>query len=93
MKFIYLRPDGLTAGLAQAEELRTALRHFRESGKAIIAYTENPSNGSYFLASVADKVYVSSAHGASNYLLGISSQMYFLKDILDRLGVDRKSVV
>ena len=92
VKFIYLRPDGLSAGLAQAEELRTALRHFRESGKAIIAYTENPSNGSYFLASVADKVYVSSAHGASNYLLGISSQMYFLKDILDRLGVNMQLI-
>ncbi len=92
VKFIYLRPDGLSSGIAQLEEFRAALKNFRQSGKAIIAYTENPSNGSYYLASVADKVYVSSAHGSSNSLFGLSSQMYFLKDILDRLGVNMQLI-
>lgn len=92
VKFIYLRPDGLNGGIAEIEEIRKALADFRQSGKAIIAFTENPSNGSYYLASVADKVYVTGSKGGMNTVLGLSSQMYFLKDILDRLGVNMQLI-
>lgn len=88
VKFIYLLPDGLQGGLAQIEELRTALAKFRESGKAVIAYTENPSNGGYYLASVADKIYMTSHEGGMSMLTGISGRLIFLKDILDKLGVN-----
>ena len=87
IKFILLRPDGLNAGMAQLEELRTALKGFRQSGKAVVAYTENPGNGSYYLASVADKVFIGAQHGGSPQLIGLSSQMIFLKDLLDKVGV------
>lgn len=88
VKFIYLRPDGVSAGISQIEELRAALKNFRKSGKAIIAYTETISNGSYYLASVADKVYVSGSEGGMNMMMGLSSQMFFFKDLLDKLGVN-----
>lgn len=88
VKFIYLLPDGLQGGLAQIEELRTALVKFRESGKAVIAYTENPSNGGYYLASAADKIYMTSHEGGMSMLTGISGRLIFLKDILDKLGVN-----
>lgn len=92
IKFIYLRPDGVSGGIAEIEEFRRALAAFRMSGKAIVAYTENPSNASYYLASVADKIYVTGSKGGMNTLIGLSSQMYFLKDILDRLGVNMQLI-
>lgn len=88
VKYILLRPEGATAGLAHAEEFRRALAEFRRSGKPVIAWLESPSNGSYYLATVADKVYLSSYHGFSYQLIGLSSQMTFVKDILDKLGVN-----
>ena len=88
VKFIYMKPDGASAGIAQIEELRKALGNFRSSGKAVISYIENPSNAGYYLASVSDKIYMTSYDGGMNMFAGISSQMIFLKDILDRLGVN-----
>ena len=88
VKFIYMKPDGATGGIAQIEEFRTALKHFRNSGKAIVSYIENPSNASYYLASVSDKIYMTSYEGGMSMFNGLSSQMIFLKDILDRLGVN-----
>ena len=93
IKFIYMKPDGLNGQYAQTEELRKALKRFREtSGKAIVAYTESPSNGSYYLASVADKIYMTPHDGAINTFNGISSQLIFLKDILDKLGINMQLI-
>lgn len=93
VKFIYLKPDGLSGQYAQVEEFRKALAKFRAtSGKAIVAFTESPGNGSYYLASVADKIYMSPYEGGINSLSGISSQLIFLKDILDRLGINMQLI-
>ena len=88
VKFIYMKPDGAMGGIAQLEEFRKALKNFRNSGKAIVSYIENPDNASYYLASVSDKIYMTSYDGGMNMFGGLSSQMIFLKDILDRLGVN-----
>ena len=88
VKFIYLLPDMAMGGTAQIEEFRVALKNFRESGKAVIAYIENPTNAGYYLASVADKIYMTPYEGFMNTFHGVSSQMIFLKDILDKLGVN-----
>ncbi len=88
IKFIYMKPDGATGGIAQMEEFRKALVNFRNSGKAIVSYIENPTNASYYLASASDKIYMTSHEGGMNMLTGVSSQLIFLKDILDRLGVN-----
>ena len=87
VKYVLLRADGMMTGMAQLEEFRLALARFRESGKAVVAYTENPGNGSYYLSSVADKIFMGSQHGGTPQLLGLSSQLMFLKDILDKVGV------
>lgn len=92
VQYIFLRPEGLSAGQAQIEELRQALSDFRKSGKAVVSYVENPSTGSYYLASVADKVYMGKYSGGTNTFLGISSQLFFLKDILDKLGVNMQLI-
>ncbi len=88
IKYILLRADAASGGVSSLEELRAALAEFRKSGKAVVAYTENPGNGSYYLASVADKIYMTSYHGGSPQMVGLSSQMIFLKDLLDKLGVN-----
>ena len=88
VKYILLRPEGATAGMADLEELRNALVQFRSSGKAVVAYLENPGNGSYYLATAADKIYMSSVKGGNYQLIGASSQMMFVKDLLDKLGVN-----
>ena len=88
VKFIYLKPDGASGGTAQIEEFRKALKNFRQSGKAIVSYTESPGNASYYLASVSDKIFMTPHDGAMNNFNGLSSQMIFLKDILDKIGVN-----
>ena len=92
VKFLYMRPDGVSAGIADIEELRRAILKFRESGKAVISFIENPSNASYYLASAADKVYVTASKGGMNTVIGLSSQMFFLKDLLDKLGVNMQLI-
>ena len=88
IRYIYMKPDAASGGLAQIEEFRTALKNFRDSGKAIVSYIENPSNAGYYLASVSDKVYMTKYDGGMNMFNGLSSQLIFLKDALDRLGVN-----
>ncbi len=88
VKFIYMKPDAAMGGIAQIEEFRKALKNFRNSGKAIISYIENPTNAGYYLASVSDKIYMTSHDGGMNMFTGVSSQLIFLKDILDKIGVN-----
>lgn len=88
IQYILLRPDGVSGGMADIEELRRALTEFRKSGKAVVAYTEAPGNGSYYLATAADKIYMSSYKGGMYQLIGLSVRMTFLKDILDKVGVN-----
>ena len=88
IKFIYMVPDGVSAGNSDIFELRAALENFRKSGKAIVSKMDAPTNGSLFLASVSDKVYLSSYEGATTGFNGIGSQIIYYKDLLDRLGVN-----
>ena len=88
VKYVLLRPESAGMGMSDAEEFRRALSEFRRSGKPVIAWLESPANGSYYLSTVADKIYLSSYHGNSYQLIGISSNMMFIKDILDKLGVN-----
>ena len=90
IKFIYLTNCAYSSGLAYMEELRGALERFRASGKPVIAYGQNFSLGGYYLASVADKIY--SDEFASNNILGVSTTIFFLKDILDRFGVEMQLI-
>ena len=90
IKFIYITNCGYSCGMAYIEELRDALGRFRTSGKPVIAYGQNFSLGGYWLASAADRIY--SDEFASNNILGISTTIIFLKDILDRFGVEMQLI-
>ncbi len=90
IKFIYLNLNGLNTGMAQLEEIRGALEKFRESGKAVIAYADNYSQGAYYLATVADKIYIQKEGNA--ILLGLSVKMMFFKDLLDKLGIEMQLI-
>jgi protease-4 len=86
IKGIYLDLSVIPAGMATIEEIRNALLDFKESDKFIIAYSDNYMQTSYYLASAADKVYMNPA--GNLFLTGLSSQVMFFKDALDKLGVE-----
>ena len=88
VKLILLKTDNIASGLVNVGEVRRALAEFRKSGKAVVAYGEAYTSGSYYLASVADKIYTTSHHGGNNFMLGLGGRMIFLKDLLDKLGVN-----
>lgn len=93
VKFIYLRTDDNATGVSDLEELRGALEHFRAaSGKAVVTYMENPGAGTYYLASVSDKIYMPSYLGLTPQFTGVGTQMYFLGDLLKRLGVNMQLI-
>ena len=86
IKFIYINPNEMNIGVASLEEVRNALANFRKSGKAIISYADNFSQGGYYLASVSDKIYLNS--DGSGAIVGLGSTMMFFKDLLDKLGIE-----
>ena len=86
IKFIYMTPDQPVLSQCQSEEIRAALQRFRASGKAVVSYSNQMTDGGYYLASVADKVFMNSYGDA--VMTGKSSSMVFFKDALDRLGIN-----
>lgn len=86
IKFIYLNLNQMNIGMANLEEIRCALYRFRKSGKAIITYVDNFSQGAYYLASISDKIYMNS--DGSGSMVGVGSTMMFFKDLLDKLGIE-----
>ncbi|MCF0177988.1 MAG: signal peptide peptidase SppA, partial [Bacteroidales bacterium] len=85
IKYIYINTDKASLSISQCEDLRKALKKFRASGKAIVAYGSSFATGSYYIASVADKV-IMDVNG-SVQIFGISSNILFLKDLLDKVGL------
>jgi protease-4 len=85
IKGIYVEVDYLQAGLATLEEIRNSLIDFKKSGKFVIAYGEVLSEGAFYLASVADKIYVNPA-GELEFN-GLSAELLFFKGTLDKLGI------
>ncbi|MBP5635980.1 MAG: signal peptide peptidase SppA, partial [Bacteroidales bacterium] len=83
---IYMNTDHFSAGLAPMEEIREYLKRFSAAGKPVIAYGAGFSNASYYIASVADRVFLYPK--GSGTLNGLGSTQFFLKDALDTLGID-----
>jgi protease-4 len=90
IKGIFLDESYMMAGQATTEEVRNALIDFKKSGKFIIAYSEIYTQGFYYLASVADKVYVN-PKGIFEFR-GFSSEVTFLKGALDKLGIEAQVI-
>ncbi len=90
IKGIYLDASSLSAGFATIEEIRNALIDFKKSGKFILAYSEVYSQGAYYLATVADKVYLN-PEGIVDFR-GLSSESVFFKGALDKLGIEAQII-
>jgi len=90
IKGIFLDESYMESGEATTEEVRNALIDFKKSGKFIIAYAEVYTQGFYYLASVADKVYIN-PKGIFEFH-GFSSQITFFKGALDKLGIEAQII-
>lgn len=84
---IYINLTGAgTASAALLEEVRDYITAFKESGKFVVAYGEVYSQGGYYLASVADSIYLNPV-GEMEWR-GLAAQVMFYKGALDKLGIE-----
>jgi protease-4 len=86
IKGIFLDLSVLQIGTASVEEIRNALKDFKSSNKFIIAHADFYTHKSYYLASVADKVYLT-PEGVLQFT-GLSAQIIFFKSLLEKIGVE-----
>lgn len=86
IKGIYLEAPYIIAGIATVEELRQSLIEFKNSGKFIVAYGEMYSEGSYYLASAADKIYLH-PEGDLEWN-GLAANLTFFRGMLDKLRIE-----
>ncbi|HKR05267.1 MAG TPA: signal peptide peptidase SppA [Bacteroidia bacterium] len=85
IKGIYLDVSNIQGGLASIEEIRNALLRFKESKKFIIAYSEDYAQTTYYLCSVADKIYLN-PQGAIDFK-GFFTELAFFKGMLEKLEI------
>jgi protease-4 len=86
IKGIYIDLQSVPAGIATIEEIRNKLIEFKESKKFIVAYSEVYSQGAYYLASVADEVWLN-PEGLIEFK-GLGAQVMFFKGLLEKLEVE-----
>ena len=85
IKGIYLQLSSVQAGFANLQEIRNALVDFKKSGKFIYAYGESFSEGAYYLASVAHKIYLT-PEGLLEFN-GIGTQIFYFKHLFEKLEI------
>ncbi len=85
IKGIFIQANSLGAEMAHLEELRQSLADFKKTGKWIIAYGEEMSQGSYYLSSLADKIYLNPS-GELNWL-GLGGETQYVKHTLAKIGI------
>ena len=85
IKGIYLQTESPMSGWASLEEIRNALIDFKQSKKFVYAYAEGMTEKGYYLASVADKIYLNPAGDLE--WNGLNAELSFFKGTLDKLGI------
>lgn len=90
IKGIYLDEGYMLSGQATTEEIRNALIDFKKSGKFVLAYGEIYTQGAYYLASAADKIYIN-PKGIFEFR-GFHSQYTFFKGALEKLGIEAQVI-
>lgn len=86
IKGIFMELSAIPAGVATIEEIRNALLDFKESGKFIYTYAEQMTQGSYYLATASDKIYMNPVGNME--IKGLSSKVAFFKGTLQKIGVE-----
>lgn len=85
IKGIYIEAGVLQAGYATMQEIRNALLDFKKKGKWIVTYADTYSQGTYYIATVADKIYLN-PKGMIDWH-GLGAQPQFYKDLMAKFGV------
>ncbi len=85
IKGIYLKAESPMAGWASLEEIRNALIDFKQSKKFVYAYAEGMTEKGYYLASIADKIYLNPAGDLE--WNGLNAELSFFKGTLDKLEI------
>jgi len=86
IKGIYIDIPVLTGGMASVEEIRNALIDFKKSGKFIFSFADYYSQGSYYLASVSDKIFLNPE--GQVMINGLASQLMFFKGTFEKLEIE-----
>ena len=87
---VYINVSAPNAGMATMLEVRNAIIDFKKSKKPVIAYSEVYSQGAYYLASAANKVYLN-PEGELEFK-GFSSNLMFFKGALEKLGIEAQII-
>ena len=90
IKGIYMELSSIPTSSATLQEIRDKLIEFKESGKFLVTYGESYSQSAYYLASVADKIFIN-PEGALD-LHGMASQITFYKHLFDKLDIEMQIV-
>ena len=85
IKAVIIQPRGLIAGWGKLQEIRQDLSDFKASGKPVYAYLESAGSQEYYLATVADKIFLSPEDMLD--VKGFHLEEMYLKNALDKLGV------
>jgi protease-4 len=85
IKAVILRPRSLVVGWGKLQEIRAQLARFKSSGKPLYAYLESPGSREFYLASVADKIFLSPDDQLN--VKGFRLEELYFKNTLDKLGV------
>jgi len=83
---IFLKLSSIDAGIATIEEIRNALLDFKKSKKFLISYADFYTQGTYYLASVSDKIYTNPQGGMD--FVGLSMQVMFFKRVFEKFGIE-----
>ena len=85
VKGIYMEAGAFSSDYASLQEVRNALLDFKKSGKWVVAYGDTYTQGTYYLCSVADKVWMNPSGEIDWH--GIASEPMFVKDLLAKVGI------
>src|SRR5690606_18171558 len=80
----------LSLGLSQSRELREKLDEFKKTGKFVVAYADAYSQGTYYLSSIADTIYLNPV-GDFDFR-GLASQIAYFKDFQDKTGIEMQVI-
>lgn len=83
---IFLNLSSIQAGIGTIEEIRNALKEFRDSGKFVISYSDYYNQSSYYLASISDKIYMNPV--GVLYLKGLRAELMFFQGAFNKLGIE-----
>jgi protease IV len=89
---IIILPQYFTAGYATLNQLMAALNDFKAKGKPVYAYLNSVTNRGYYLASVADKIYLNPSASAGILLTGVGGHVLYYEQLLEKLGIDMQVI-